>query len=411
MSARDKQKERDSTVPVTPKKIAIACQGGGTHAAFEAGVLVEILKDIQEQKQSGEERFRLIGVSGTSAGALNALMVWYGLATKAGKPGSEAEAIERLKRLWDQFAAIGIAENLVNFASYSAFKAGEAEIPVLGLNAPLLSLDPRGAISQTIIAALPLLGVRRKYFDLEDFLDDACPQFDDIDWQQVGTRLLVGATEIINGIETVFDSNRKLPPDQQRILSEGVKVAEELWRQRRPLSLKGVAASGTLPEFRSAQRIDGRYYWDGLYSLNPPIREFWQGLLPEYVPDEIWVVRINPQQCAQEPRSHAEIEDRENELMGNLSLNKELDFILHMNLLIEQRLLTNQKQVKVRTIKMTEKSAELPLSSKFNRSRDLINRMRKEGGEIARRWLNDWPDRTGFYPEDAGYWPPPQRDC
>ena len=56
-------------------KVVIARQGGGMHAAFEVGVLSEILKDIHERN-----RFELVGLSGTSAGALCALMVWYGLA-------------------------------------------------------------------------------------------------------------------------------------------------------------------------------------------------------------------------------------------------------------------------------------------------------------------------------------------
>ena len=75
------------------KKIAIACPGGGTHAAFEVGVLTEILKDMQDQK-----RFDLVGLSGTSAGALCALMVGYGLAPKKGRQGSGsvAEAIEKI---------------------------------------------------------------------------------------------------------------------------------------------------------------------------------------------------------------------------------------------------------------------------------------------------------------------------
>ena len=54
-------------------KIAVACQGGGTHAAFEVGVLTEILKDIQERN-----RFELTGLSGTSAGALCALRRFAG---------------------------------------------------------------------------------------------------------------------------------------------------------------------------------------------------------------------------------------------------------------------------------------------------------------------------------------------
>lgn len=55
-------------------KIAVACQGGRTHAAFEAGVLTEILKDVEARN-----RFELVGFSGTSAGRC-ALTVWYGLA-------------------------------------------------------------------------------------------------------------------------------------------------------------------------------------------------------------------------------------------------------------------------------------------------------------------------------------------
>jgi len=83
-----------------------------------------------------------------------------------------------------------------------------------------------------------------------------------------------------------------------------------------------VAASGTLPTLRRGQVIDGGVYWDGLYSQNPPVREFVWDTPLETAPEEIWIVRINPQQCPEEPTSLAEIEDRQNELMGNLSLEK-----------------------------------------------------------------------------------------
>ena len=125
------------------------------------------------------------------------------------------------------------------------------------------------------------------------------------------------------------------------------------------------------------------------------------------MPDEIWVLRINPQQSAELPRSNAEIRDRENELMGNLSLNKELDFILVVNDMIIRfggRLAEEYKPVTVRTIKMKEETAaRLQTSSKFDRSRDFIDKLRSEGSEVARDWLNQWPN-VGRYPEDAAYW-------
>ncbi|MGZ8373104.1 MAG: patatin-like phospholipase family protein [Rhodoplanes sp.] len=379
-------------------KIAVACQGGGTHAAFEVGVLTEVLRDIQERN-----RFELTGLSGTSAGALCALMVWYGLASKNGRPGSARAATDKLNRFWDAFAATTPAEMMLNLFSFSALTAQEKETPMLGLNAPVFSLNPRGAISQAVTAGLPLLGVRKQYFDFEDMLAEACPQFDGIDWPKLQTRLLLGASEIIDGVETVFDSDCNVE-------SQGAKHAEasvaHRWRKRLPVTLRGAAASGTLPAVREAEEIDGGYYWDGLYSQNPPVREFLAGVRREHVPDEIWIVRINPQQTAQQPKSNAEIRDRENELMGNLSLNKELDFILTVNGMIARfggGLAAEYKPVTVRTIKMKEETAAaLRTSSKFDRSRGFIDRLRKEGHEVAQDWLARWP-AVGHYPDDAAY--------
>ena len=400
-------------------KVAIACQGGGIHAAFAVGVLTEILKALEQK------RFKLIGISGTSAGALCALMVWYGLARKKNSEGSPGEAIDKLARFWNAFAANSTAEKLLNLAAYSAFKVREIETPILGLAAPVFRLNPRGAITQAVTAALPFLGVRREYFDLETLLDGFCPEFEKIDWDGVNTRLLVGATDALNGIETVFDSQSNMSKAEQNKRKGKLKLPDRIWRERRRLSLRGVAASGTLPELRQAERIDGRSYWDGLYSLNPPIREFWESVKKEHMPNEIWVIRINPQQTAHEPQSHAEIEDRQNELMGNLALNKELDFIAHMKMLLEheKRLMSRQSEkadgnvpavlgehfevVTIRTIKMRQDTcAELRYATKFDRSRGLIERLCAEGREVGRDWLSRWPAKGEAYPQDAGHWPP-----
>ena len=100
-------------------KVAVACQGGGMHAGFEIGVLTEILEDINERK-----RFELVGVSGTSAGALCALMVWYGLVPKVGgSRGSVPEAIDKLNRFWDDYVAKTGTETLMNLFTYGALRA------------------------------------------------------------------------------------------------------------------------------------------------------------------------------------------------------------------------------------------------------------------------------------------------
>ena len=374
------------------KKVAVGCQGGGIHAAFEVGVLTEILNAVEKG------RFKLAGLSGTSAGALCALMAWYGLAPKRGRPGSVVEAVETLNRFWEDFVACTPAETVLNYLTYSAFRVEEAEIPVLGLNAPVFAgLSPGGLIYRAVAGCLPRLGVRRQYFDIDDLLAKACPDFDSIDWPDVETRLLVGATEVVNGFEAIFDSDVNKKPKAREV---------SYWRQRLRLTLSSVAAAGTLPTMRETEHIKGDgYYWDGLYSQNPPVREFIASA--EETPDELWIVRINPQQWPYSPKTNAEVQDRTNELAGNLSLHKELDFILQVNTWAKrykhEKFAEDHKHVTVRTIKMTEKTAdELRYSSKFNRSREFMDQLRDEGHRVARDWLARWPD-VECYPEDAAY--------
>jgi NTE family protein len=399
-----------------PKKVAIGCQGGGMHAAFEVGVLTEILKDIRDNKQ-----IELVGLSGTSAGALCALMVWYGLAPKPGSPGSADEAIEKLNGFWDDFVASTGAETALNFLTYGAFWAEEKEIPVLGVNAPILGLNPYGALFKAFAASLPSLGIRKQYFDLEEMLAKACPDFDRINWPDLTTRVLIGASEVVNGFETVFDSDVNKKSQHENKGMQAVKVTKDrsrYWRQKLPLTLSGVAASGTLPSLREAEHIKpGGHYWDGLYSQNPPVREFFDPPVqkpspsagPKHVPDELWIIRINPQQWPEVPSSNKDIQDRQNELMGNLSLNKDLDFIMTVNAWTEryarQQFAKDHKPVTVRTIKMEKMTADnLSYSSKFDRSRAFMDELRKEGRKVAREWLDRWhKGKASSYPEDAAY--------
>lgn len=412
------------------KTVAIGCQGGGMHAAFEVGALTKII----EASAGRDSKFKLVGFSGTSAGALCALMAWYGLAPKRKGPGSPAEAVSILNDFWNKFVAGPAAEDILNLLTVGSLRIAETEIPMLGLGAGSVSFNPMGILFRAFAAALPEFGVRREYFDLEYMLNRACPEFAEIEWDAVEARLLVGASEAINGYETVFDSD---------LNKSGAKAdpAANRWRQRLRLSLAGVAASGTLPEVREAQHIERcGSYWDGLYSQNPPIRDFTEER--SKAPDEIWILRINPQQWPRLPETIGEIRDRENELMGNLSLHKDLDFIQKVNSLgelvkeikknhgIVQTLLGKEQQgivdidkalgmidkalqklepltdkdVTVRTIKMRKDTCDqLQYSSKFNRSREFLDELRKEGEEVAQAWLSDWPDRAGKYPEDAGY--------
>src|SRR5215213_7309719 len=74
-------------------RVAIACQGGGSHAVFGAGIMYRLLDDHGR-------RFHLSALSGTSGGAVNAVLTWSGLIQ-----GGPAEAQGRLRGLWEDLAA------------------------------------------------------------------------------------------------------------------------------------------------------------------------------------------------------------------------------------------------------------------------------------------------------------------
>jgi NTE family protein len=402
----------DGSRTVAPIKVAIACQGGGTHAAFAYGVLVELLDQLASAEAPQVE---IVALTGTSAGALNALMVWYGLAPKrgAGPSVSYKAARDQLVHFWETFTATEIAEIAHNTLTQSLLAQHEREAPIFGMTLPSATLNPHGLFDDLVIWQYRQFGARAAYFDFTELLAECCPAFDAIDWEKTTTRLLVGASEIQNGVETVFDSACNAGSALAAATRERTTAASP-WRARLPLSLAGVAASGTLPWVKVAEEIDGKHYWDGLYSQNPPIRELVAGVDLAHTPDEIWVVRINPQQTAHLPRTVVEIRDRENELMGNLSLNKELDFIVTVNKWLERYaahaeskaahdFANKYKRVTVRTLKMSrDTAASLRMVSKYDRSRRFIEELRDEGAAVAKDWLARWPE-VGTYPDDAAY--------
>ncbi len=75
------------------KQLALALQGGGSHGAITWGVLDRLLED---------ERIHLSGFSGTSAGAMNATVLAYGL-----MKGGNERARELLNDFWKMVGQLG----------------------------------------------------------------------------------------------------------------------------------------------------------------------------------------------------------------------------------------------------------------------------------------------------------------
>ncbi len=317
-------------------KIAIACQGGGSHAAFAAGVLVHLLGARHR------ERYRLVALSGTSGGAMCAALAWRGLVA-----AGPDEAARRLVRFWRDLEVHDLADAVANF-----WNVWLARLPVTIEVSPYL-YEP--------LAEPRLRALLSSHLDLEHFTADAA--------HRARPKLLVGATDVLNGDRVVFEGES--------------------------LTYDDLIASAAVPPLFRAVDADGRLYWDGLFTTNPPVREFTD---LEDRPDEIWVVQINPQHRATEPRGMQEIVDRRNELAGNLSLGQELFFVDKINQLLESHgaLAARYKRILVRVVELDV--GQLDYASKLDRGSELIERLLDAGRERA-EWFFDerseWPrERT-----------------
>jgi predicted acylesterase/phospholipase RssA len=190
-------------------------------------------------------------------------------------------------------------------------------------------------------------------------------------------RLIDGAININSGEFEAFDSWDAVPGEN--------------------VTIEAVIASGTLPDVRHAQSVKHQkgLYWDGLYSQNPPVSQFLEKMNEPEKPDEIWVVRINPQKRDSDPTSWDEIEDRRNELAGNLSLNQELGFIAQVNKWRDpKRGVLNPdkyKHVAVYNVSMPAiESERLDVASKFDRDANYVLRLRLIGMIQGNRFMEAW---------------------
>jgi NTE family protein len=318
-----------------PPKVAIACQGGGSHAAFAAGVLYRLL---------GPEyrgRLEVMALSGTSGGAMCASLAWRGLVA-----GGPDDARDRLLRFWRDLEVHDLFDAVGNFWAVSL-----ARMPVTVEVSPYLYDPPAEPRLQALL---------HSHLDLEHLPDPA---------RRSRPKLLVGATDILNGDRVIFPGES--------------------------LTYADLVSSAAVPPLFRAIHTNGHLYWDGLFATNPPVREFTD---LEERPDEIWVVQLNPQHRKREPRSMREIVDRRNELAGNLSLGQELFFVDRINHLLDEHesLAARYKKIRIRVVELAAESLDYP--SKLDRSSSLIEQLLAAGRERA-DWFFDkrseWPrDRT-----------------
>jgi NTE family protein len=252
-----------------PLLIDLALQGGGAHGAFTWGVLDRLLE---------EDWLRIDGISGTSAGAMNAAVLAHGY----GEDGA-AGARAALEDFWRAVS---------NAARFSPFQRSPLDV-WLGRwtldHSPLFVAMDMMARVVSPYSANPM-GANPMRTILADAIDftklPRCP-----------IKLFITATNVRTGRGRIF-RNADITPEV-------------------------LLASACLPTLFQAIEIDGEPYWDGGYSGNPTMTP----LVRECSSHDTILVQINPVERPGTPRSARDIHDRVNEVSFNAVLLKELRMI------------------------------------------------------------------------------------
>jgi NTE family protein len=330
--------------PSAAKKINLALQGGGAHGAFTWGVLDQVLAD---------GRLEITGISGASAGAVNAVMLADGLAR-----GGTEEARKRLADFW------------------RAASAGGNLPPVQrALTDRLLSMLPFAATP--VQSWFESMARHFSPYDLNPLninpLSKLIERFVDFEALRANTdlALYISATNVHTGRLRIFS---------------GDKITADV-----------VMASAALPFIFRAVEIDGVPYWDGGYMGNPAIFPFLHATEAE----DVLVVQINPVSRPTTPRSSAEIINRLNEITFNSALISELRTMDFVNQLIDDGRLPrgtgkNQyRRLNIHRIDLGALGTRLAASSKLKTDYDFFELLHRAGRRAARKFLDAHFDDIG----------------
>jgi NTE family protein len=325
-------------VPSDARPVSLALQGGGAHGAFTWGVLDRLLED---------ERVVLEAISGTSAGAMNAVVLIDGL-MRGGTEGAR----ERLRQFW---AAVGEASSFNMRGPLSIFTKNWSLDLSLGyylFDTITRSVSPYEFNPLNIN---PLKDILERTVDFD--LVRSCDKL----------KLFISATNVETGRVRVFP--------------------------RETLTADMVMASAALPILFQAVEIEGKHYWDGGYMGNPVLFPL------TYVKSsrDILIVQINPIEREGVPKTAHEILNRINEISFNASLLHELRaFDLVKRTIATHNLGRDKKsELFVHIIDGEEALSSLGASSKFNAERAFLEHLFEVGRKAATDWLDTHYESLG----------------
>lgn len=328
----------------SPTCINLALQGGGSHGAFTWGVLDALLED---------GGFGFPGISGTSAGAMNAAALVHGFSSAALEFPRDAK----------QRHAEGCARAR---ASLRALWEGVGTMGSLMWGVPAAQQALMGLMTQW------LSPYQTNPLDFNPLRDQL---------QRVVDFAVVQRAAGMDGVPRAFVCATNVRTGRGKIFT-GAEITAE-----------AVMASACLPQMFRAVEIDGEHYWDGGYSGNPALYP----LIYETQCSDMLLVQINPIEHADLPNTAAEIMERMNEVTFNAGLLSELraiDFV--RRLLAEGRLDADRyKSVLMHRIDGGTALAEFGSASKTRADSAFLRKLFALGRAEGERWVTAHRDDVG----------------
>jgi NTE family protein len=324
--------------PREPVHVDFALQGGGAHGAFAWGVLDRLLE---------EPWLRIDGLSGTSAGAMNAAVMSDGYAE--GGPEGARQALERFWR------------RVSDAARMSPLQRGPMDM-LLGR----WTMDYSPMFMALDLAARLFSPYDTNPGNVNPLRDILAQSIDFARLAGSPVKVFVTATNVRTGRPRVF-RNDDLTPD-------------------------ALLASACLPMMFQAIEIDGDAYWDGGFSGNPTISP----LVRECSAHDTILIQINPVERPGTPRSARDILNRENEIAFNAPLLKELRMIALLRKVADPGKSEGALWASMRLHRIaSEKMLDLGYSSKLNAEWAFLTMLRDDGRRCAGRFLEQHIEDLG----------------
>lgn len=321
------------------KTVNVALQGGGAHGAFAWGVLDYLLED---------GRLDICGISGASAGAVNAVVLAHGVSV-GGREGGRAALADFWRKVGEPSSYMGPHpfQQPLPLGYFSEVTPAFVMFDLLTRFWSPYQLNP--------LNINPLRSLLEATVDFERLR--TCPR----------TNLFLTATNVRSGKVRVF--------------------------RTKEVSADAVMASACLPQVFQAVEIDGEAYWDGGFMGNPALFP----LIYDSPSQDVIIVHVNPLVRPDVPRTALEIENRVNEISFNSSLISEMRAIAFVTRLIDEGKVPEgtMKRMLLHSIAADDVMQMLSAVSKMNTSWDFLTQLRDIGRERAAQWLDDSFPRIG----------------